>query len=129
MAATGKTLERHRGEVTVMVYSSDGTMLASGDSNREVLVWDTATSEVKKSRMVYHNSKITCLSWSPDNTKLCSGSVDSNIIVWPLDLPTSKRTNLPLSHQEGVQGVAFLSDTKIASIGTDACCKIWTLQQ
>jgi WD40 repeat protein len=130
LEATAKALERHRGEVTVMVYSNnDGSMLASGDSNREVLVWEAATAEVKKSRMVYHNSKITCLSWSPDNSKVCSGSVDSNIIVWPLDLPTSKRTNLPLAHQEGVKGVSFIADNKIASIGTDACCKIWTLQQ
>ena len=120
-----KTLERHRQEVCVMSYSHDGSMLASGDSNRECLVWDATTGEVKKSRMVYHNSKITCLDWSPDNTKLCSGSVDSNIIVWDMALPTSKRQTLALSHQEGVRGVTFLSDSLLVSVGTDSCCKIW----
>lgn len=35
----GAVLERHRGEVTGARYSPDGTMLATCDSNREVLVW------------------------------------------------------------------------------------------
>ena len=121
-----KTLERHRGEVTAVAFSHDGALLASGDTNREVLVWDCNSGEVKKSRMVYHSSKITSLSWSPSGDAVCSGSVDSSVIVWPLDLPTSKRTTLALAHQEGVKGVAYLSDDKIASVGTDGCCKIWT---
>lgn len=120
-----KTLERHRGEISSMAYSHDSSMLATGDSIKEILIWDTAKGEVKKSRMVYHSSRITSISWSPDNACICSGSIDSSIIVWPLDLPTSKRTSLPLAHLEGVQGVSFLSETKMASVGGDGICKVW----
>ena len=67
------TLERHRGEVTCLAYSPDGSMLASGDANREVLVWDASTNQVKKSRMVYHNARITALAWSKDSKEIASG--------------------------------------------------------
>lgn len=39
-------LEKHRGAVTVIRYSPDVSMFASGDANREAVVWDRASREV-----------------------------------------------------------------------------------
>ena len=39
-------LEKHRGEISAVRYSPDGAMIASGDSNREAVVWDRITREV-----------------------------------------------------------------------------------
>ena len=39
-------LEKHRGAVTVIRYSPDVSMFASGDANREAVVWDRASQEV-----------------------------------------------------------------------------------
>ena len=39
-------LEKHRGAVSVIRYSPDVSMFASGDANREAVVWDRATREV-----------------------------------------------------------------------------------
>lgn len=39
-------LEKHRGAVTVIRYSPDVSMVASGDANREAIVWDRASQEV-----------------------------------------------------------------------------------
>lgn len=39
-------LEKHRGAVTVIRYSPDVSMFASGDANREAIVWDRASREV-----------------------------------------------------------------------------------
>lgn len=39
-------LEKHRGAVTVIRYSPDFTMFASGDANREAVVWDRETKQV-----------------------------------------------------------------------------------
>jgi WD40 repeat protein len=39
-------LERHRGALTAVRFSPDGTMIASGDQNREAVVWDRDTREV-----------------------------------------------------------------------------------
>lgn len=39
-------LEKHRGEVSAVRYSPDGSMVASGDLNREAVVWDRVSREV-----------------------------------------------------------------------------------
>ena len=39
-------LEKHRGAVSVIRYSPDVSMFASGDLNREAVVWDHASREV-----------------------------------------------------------------------------------
>lgn len=41
-------LEKHRGAVTVIRYSPDSTMFASGDANREAVVWDRETKQVTR---------------------------------------------------------------------------------
>ena len=39
-------LEKHRGAITVIRYSPDFSMFASGDANREAVVWDRISREV-----------------------------------------------------------------------------------
>lgn len=39
-------LEKHRGAVSVVRYSPDLSLFASGDSNREAIVWDRVSREV-----------------------------------------------------------------------------------
>lgn len=39
-------LEKHRGAISVIRYSPDVSMFASGDLNREAVVWDRGTREV-----------------------------------------------------------------------------------
>jgi WD40 repeat protein len=39
-------LEGNRGSITVLAYSPKGDMLAVGDTNRAILVYDTLTNEV-----------------------------------------------------------------------------------
>lgn len=39
-------LEKHRGAISVIRYSPDDSMFASGDVNREAVVWDRVSREV-----------------------------------------------------------------------------------
>lgn len=41
-----EVLEKHRGEISAVRYSPDGSMIASGDLSREAVVWDRITREV-----------------------------------------------------------------------------------
>ncbi|EPS58665.1 hypothetical protein M569_16148, partial [Genlisea aurea] len=41
-----RVLEKHRGAVTAIRYSPDGSMFATADANREAVVWDSASHEV-----------------------------------------------------------------------------------
>lgn len=40
-------LERHRGPITAVRYSPDGAWIATADQNREAVVWDRGTREVR----------------------------------------------------------------------------------
>lgn len=120
-------LERHRGAVTTVRYSPDGSMFASGDANREAFVWDRLSHEIKMKNMLYHTAKITCLAWSPDNQKVATGSVDTNVFIYNLEKPVSARITIKGAHLGGVNGLIFKDATTLVSGGDDACVRVWRL--
>ncbi|CAI5513512.1 unnamed protein product [Closterium sp. Naga37s-1] len=120
-------LERHRGPITAVRYSPDGSMLATGDQNREAVVWDTATREVKMRNMVYHTARISALAWSPDSTHVATASLDMSILVYDVSKPPSDRVTLKNAHVGGVSALAFVDATTIVSAGNDACVRLWSL--
>jgi WD40 repeat protein len=160
VAATGELqphaiLVKHRGAVTALAFSNSDRMLASGDANREVLIWEECekTWAVKVSGMVYHTARVTCLSWAPDGQRLASGGasvmhctvycwsrmiaaiadarhaflpgVDCNIIIWNLAEPASKRVTMAGAHRDGVSALCWLSSGSLLSAGADACVRVW----
>lgn len=59
-------LEKHRGSISVIRYSPDVSMFASGDLNREAVIWDRVSREVVcslSSATVYHLIILTPLFW------------------------------------------------------------------
>lgn len=120
-------LEKHRGAITVIRYSPDVSMFASGDANREAVVWDRSTKEVKLNNMLYHTARINSLAWSPDSSMVATGSLDTSVIIYELGKPASSRTTLKAAHLGGVYGVAFADECSILSSGEDGCVRLWTI--
>jgi len=120
-------LEKHRGAITVIRYSPDVSMIASGDANREAVVWDRSTKEVKLNNMLYHTARINGLAWSPDSTMVATGSLDTCVIIYELGKPASARRTIKSAHQGGVYSVAFSDDCSILSSGEDGCVRLWTI--
>ncbi|KAJ7520469.1 hypothetical protein O6H91_19G007100 [Diphasiastrum complanatum] len=120
-------LEKHRGPISVVCFSPDSSMIASGDENREAVVWDDASKEVELKNMLYHTARITCLAWSPDSSKVATGSVDSCIYIYTIGKPASHRTTIKGAHIGGVSALSFADSVTLASGGDDACVRIWTL--
>ncbi|KAJ4972993.1 hypothetical protein NE237_006167 [Protea cynaroides] len=120
-------LEKHRGAISVIRYSPDASMFASGDLNREAVVWDRASREVKLKNMLYHSARINCLAWSPDNTKVATGSLDTCVIIYEISRPASSRVTIKGAHLGGVHGVAFTDEQSLVSAGEDACVRMWKL--
>ncbi|WOH03378.1 hypothetical protein DCAR_0622775 [Daucus carota subsp. sativus] len=122
-------LEKHRGAITVVRYSPDVSMIASGDVNREAVVWDRASREVKLKNMLYHAARVNCLSWSHDSTMVATGSLDTCVIIYEIGKPASSRITIKGAHLGGVYGLAFTEENSVISSGEDGCVRIWTLAQ
>lgn len=115
----------HRGALTCVAYSPDGTQLAAGDSYREVRVWDVASrSAVVESMWVYHTTRVTSISWHPSGQFVASGSLDEFIYIWNVSSPM-KRVKFEYAHKDGVTGVVFIDSDNLISIGNDGCVNTW----
>ncbi|PIA63699.1 hypothetical protein AQUCO_00201209v1 [Aquilegia coerulea] len=120
-------LEKHRGAISVIRYSPDASMFASADLNREAVVWDRVSREVKLKNMLYHTARINCLAWSPDNTMVATGSLDTCVIIYDISKPASSRITIKGAHLGGVYGLAFTDECSIVSSGEDACVRVWKI--
>ncbi|KAI4374482.1 hypothetical protein MLD38_012470 [Melastoma candidum] len=118
-------LEKHRGAISVIRYSPDLSMFASSDLNREAVVWDRATREVKVKNMLFHTARINCLAWSPNSGTVATGSLDTCVIIYEVDKPASTRQTIKGAHLGGVYGLAFTDDYNLVSSGEDACIRLW----
>ncbi|CAG8441277.1 17396_t:CDS:10 [Dentiscutata heterogama] len=123
----GDKLSSGRGAITAIAYSPNGSLLAVGDSQGKIYVYDTGSKEVKISEWCFHTARIYSIAWSPDSLHLVSGSLDTNIYVWSVEKPSS-RIAIKGAHQVSVSGVTFLDNNTVSSVGQDACLKTWALQ-
>ena len=83
-------LTGHNDMVTVLTFSDDGTLLASGSLDEEVRVWDHEKSRTEKI-FPDHDDEVTALVFldvdrlfGMTGTFLASGSKDSKIMLWNL---------------------------------------------
>ena len=67
--------------VNSVVFSPDGTLLASGLNNRRVELWEVETG-TKVAALSGHRHWVTSVVFSPDGTLLASGSRDQIIKLW-----------------------------------------------
>lgn len=113
------TLEQHQGEVCALRFSPDGSMLASSDAEKKILVWDLSAEVpvVKISDWCMHTARITCLDWLQGGKHVVSGSLDRHIYVWSTE--DSSRIEIKEAHKGGVTALAACSENSFASVGAD----------
>ena len=71
----------HRGRISVLTFSPDGTMLLTGCGDGTIEMWDTNTYTLK-STIKPHTGRIKVLKFSLDGRTLASGSMDGTILLW-----------------------------------------------
>ncbi|KAK7269861.1 hypothetical protein RIF29_22638 [Crotalaria pallida] len=120
-------LEKHRGAISVIRYSPDLSMFASADVNREAVVWDRASKEVKLNNMLFHTARINCLAWSPNSSLVATGSLDTCVIIYEIGKPAASRRTIKGAHLGGVYGLTFIEQERVVSSGEDGCVRVWSL--
>ena len=101
------TCEGHSDEVTGVVFSPDGSQLASGSGDRTVRVWDVQTSQCQYT-LEGHSGNIVSVVFSPDGSQLASGSRDRTVRVW--DVQTGQCQHTLEGHSGNVTSVVFSPD-------------------
>jgi WD40 repeat protein len=115
----------HTSIVYSVVFSPDGTRIASGSYDKTISIWDVTTGRLANSPIVA-KSGIYSVAWSPDGRRIVSGCLSSPYIqMW--DVRTGASVSLPFKgHSDRVFSVAFsLDGRQIASGSGDKTIRIW----
>jgi WD40 repeat protein len=114
--------ETLRGVFSV-AFSPDGKLLATGDSDGEVRLW-----QVKDGKQLFtlkgHTSWVWSVVWSPDGQTLASGSEDQTVRLW--DVATGQCLKVFHGHTYRVFSVAWSPDGQTLATGSeDQTVRLW----
>jgi len=85
-AATGaqvRSLGRHAGKASTVVFSPDGLWIASLGDDGDVLVTSVGTSAQRA--LSGHKGTVAGVAFSPDSTLIASGGSDGEVRLWQVD--------------------------------------------
>jgi WD40 repeat protein len=124
-----RTLEGHAGHINSVAFSPDSRMIAGGDSEGNIKLWDTANGQWIRTLNSYHNTD--WIAFSPDGRTLASsgGSSGNSLLLW--DTVSASQLHV-LAYNSGFIGqAAFSRDGRIlaASVGNkgtaDHALRLW----
>ncbi|MBD2309765.1 AAA family ATPase [Chroococcidiopsis sp. FACHB-1243] len=106
-------------------FSLDGKMVASGNWDNTVKLWNAATGKEIKT-LKGHQKAVVGVSFSPDGKTIASASWDKTVKLW--DIATGKEIKPLKGHEEPIIGVSFSPDgKKIVSASADKTVKLWDI--
>ncbi|HUT28222.1 MAG TPA: choice-of-anchor Q domain-containing protein [Sedimentisphaerales bacterium] len=120
IARLGTQRLRYPGEVESIVFSSDGSMIASVGKGA-VAVWDAISGEMLHD-LVGHYAASTA-AFSPDGKLLATGSRShGHVVLWDLATGTLLRI---LQYDESMQALAFSADSAMVAALTRKGLVVW----
>jgi WD40 repeat protein len=110
--------------VNAISFSPNGQILATGEDNFSVQVWNVANGKPAASPLKGHTDAVKSIAFNPaDDKVLASAGLDGKIILW--DLSTRKSQVLE-KHTDWVNSIQFSSDGKLlVSTSHDGTLKLW----
>ena len=106
------TQQKTKGSITILSYSGDGNLLATGGKgNNDVKVWDISSGKVI-GILNGHTDAITAISFDQSGTKILSSGIDNKIILWDIikwNIIDSTSTDSPVNCMSNIQGNRFFS--------------------
>jgi WD40 repeat protein len=111
-----------------VAFSPDGRLLATGDADGEIRIWQVADGQ-KIIACKGHTNWVWSLDWSPDGQTLASGSADRTIRLWDINpeaMPSGRCRQILPGHTNRVWSVDWSPDGKILASGSEDCSvRLW----
>ncbi len=82
---SGPVLDTGAGGITTLEFSHDGSLLATGDENGVITIWDLA-SRRQVASIPGHPGEIIQLGFSPDDSRIAAASDDGTVLLHLVDL-------------------------------------------
>ncbi|CAE7121931.1 unnamed protein product [Rhizoctonia solani] len=123
--AVSNPFKGHTNPVWSVSFSSDGTRLVSGSSDKTIRVWDVERGVTIVEPLKGHTNVVRSASFSPNDAQIVSCSFDGTIRLW--DARNGGLIGEPYQGHTGlVQSVAFSPrGTYVASGGDDHTVRPW----
>jgi polar amino acid transport system permease protein len=113
----------HEQEVTVLAFSPDGQILATGSADSTVVFWDLETGEAPWSS-VGHWDDVTAMKFSEDGAFLLTGGKDYK--VRNLRVTGGKQTAVFEGHLSTLNALAYgPQEDTIVTVGDDGTLRVW----
>ncbi|MEG4319132.1 MULTISPECIES: NACHT domain-containing protein [unclassified Microcoleus] len=113
------------GGVRSVIFSPDGKLLATGDTDGVVRLWEASTGrEILTCKG--HSNVVESVAFSPDGKILASGSYENTIKLWTVK--TGECLKVLQGHTESVMSVTFNPDGNILASGSfDRTIRLWDI--
>lgn len=128
-----QTLTGHEGWIWGVAFSPDGKFLASGGTDRAIILWDVHTNDPLA--MLEQMDPVRSLAFSPDGKVLAAGSFrdltteksSGTIYLW--DIQTKEILHTLEGHKRAIECLAFSPDGEILASGSwDGTMRLWDVR-
>lgn len=114
------------GSITAVVFSPDSGLLATGDTNGEIYLWQVANGRQLLS-FKEHTNSVWSVAFSPDGKWLASASGDRTVRLW--DVAMGQAITTLHGHTDWVWSIAFSPNGQwLASGSEDHTIRLWDLK-
>ncbi|KAK9847015.1 wd40 domain protein, partial [Penicillium brevicompactum] len=120
-----QTLESHSNNVSSVVFSPDGNLLASGSRDGTVKLWNSTTGYLQ-STLEGHSKPVLSTAFSRDGALILSTSADHTLNIWDA---TGTLKHTLRGHSGSVFSGVFSSNCNIiASCSADTTVRVWNTE-
>lgn len=125
------TLIGHAEAVTVIAFSPDGRLLASGSWNDAIVLWNISNPHHPQFFTILknHARSVSALAFSPDSRLLASACENDTITIWDISNSLNPQLLTTLEdHTWSIYSLAFSPDGKLLASGSwDNTIKLWNV--